>query len=312
MDTPFDPKTDYFHWKILKASLVKFSEDDIFTHAAALSYYTIFSLPPMLLIILYTTTRFYNKATVEEAMRNQIGSLVGADGASELFKTIEKMNVFEPTLWATILGIGILIFTSTTVLVTMQSALNKIFDVKAKAEGWAILKMVMDRILSFALIIGIAFVMLVSLSVNAFLETFGNYLQQLYGGFSIILSILTTWILPFVVITLLFALMFKFLPDARLKWNDTWFGATLTSLLFMAGKYLISFYIGTSNVAGLYDAAGSIMVIMVWVFYASIIVMFGAVYTRVHTEMKGKKIKAMDYAVKVESYEIEKEVKDVK
>jgi len=156
------------------------------------------------------------------------------------------MNVFEPTLWATILGIGILIFTSTTVLVTMQNTLNKIFNVKAKPEGWAILKLVMDRILSFALIIGIAFVMLVSLSVNAFLETFGNYLQELYGGFSIILSLLTTWILPFIVITLLFALMFKFLPDANLKWNDTWFGAILTSLLFIAGKSLWLSWFGCS------------------------------------------------------------------
>lgn len=309
MTTPNHLPIKYSHWNILKVSLTKFSEDDIFTHAAALAYYTIFSLPPMLLIILFTTTRFYDKTTVEEAMRNQIGNLVGVDGATELFNTIEKMNVFEPTLWATILGIGILIFTSTTVLVTMQNTLNKIFNVKAKPEGWAILKLVMDRILSFALIIGIAFVMLVSLSVNAFLETFGNYLQELYGGFSIILSLLTTWILPFIVITLLFALMFKFLPDANLKWNDTWFGAILTSLLFIAGKSLISFYIGTSNVAGLYDAAGSIMVIMVWVFYASIIVMFGAVYTRVYTEMKGRKIEAMDYAVKVEHHEIEKDIR---
>jgi len=238
MTTPNHLPIKYSHWNILKVSLTKFSEDDIFTHAAALAYYTIFSLPPMLLIILFTTTRFYDKTTVEEAMRNQIGNLVGVDGATELFNTIEKMNVFEPTLWATILGIGILIFTSTTVLVTMQNTLNKIFNVKAKPEGWAILKLVMDRILSFALIIGIAFVMLVSLSVNAFLETFGNYLQELYGGFSIILSLLTTWILPFIVITLLFALMFKFLPDANLKWNDTWFGAILTSLLFIAGKSL--------------------------------------------------------------------------
>jgi len=306
MSTPPSNKTKYSHWNILKISLSKFSEDDIFTHAAALSYYTIFSLPPMLLIILFTATRFYDKEKAENALQEQIGGLVGADGAHQLFLTIDKMNVFEPTLWATIMGIGVLIFTSTTVLVTMQGALNKIFEVKAKPEGWGILNLVMDRVLSFALIIGIAFVMVVSLSVNAFIETFGNYLQELYGGFSIVLSIMTTWILPFIIITLLFALMFKFLPDAELKWSDTWFGAILTCLLFMVGKYLISFYIGTSNVAGLYDAAGSIMVIMVWVFYASIIIMFGAVYTAVHADMKGSKIKAMDYAVKVEHREIEK------
>ena len=309
MTTPTDQSKElkYSHWNILKASLAKFSEDDIFTHAAALSYYTIFSLPAMLLIILYTTSRFYDRATVEDAMHNQISSLIGADGARELFMTIQKLSVSEPTLWSTILGVGILIFTSTTVLVTMQNALNKIFEVKAKPTGWAIVKMIIDRMLSFALIIGIAFVMLVSLSINAFIETFGNYLHKLYGGFSTILFILTDWILPFVIITFLFALMFKFLPDARLKWKDTWFGAVLTTALFIVGKSLISFYIGTANVGGLYDTAGSIMVIMVWVFYASIIVMFGAVYTMVHTEIKGKKIKAMHYAVKIEQHEIEKD-----
>ncbi len=306
MPVPADQKTEYSHWNILKNSLTKFSEDDIFTHAAALSYYTIFSLPPMLVVILFTTTRFYDESVVKNALYNQIGSMVGKEGAQQLLQTIEKMNVFEPSLWATILGVGILIFTSTTVLVTMQNALNKIFEVKAKPEGWGILKMITDRFLSFTLLIALGFVMLVSLSVNAIIETFGKYLQDLYGGFSILLYTLTNWILPFAIITIMFALMFKFLPDARLKWNDTWFGAILTSILFMAGKHLISFYIGTSNVAGLYDAAGSIMVIMVWVFYASIIVMFGAVYTFVHTKMRGRKIKAMDYAVKVEQIEIEK------
>ena len=115
-----------FYWEVLKQSFSKFSEDDIFTHAAALSYYTIFSLPPMLLIILFTTTWFYDEATVKDALFSQIGELVGKDGAQQLLLTIEKLDVFEPTLWATMLGGAILIFTSTTVFVTFQNALNKI------------------------------------------------------------------------------------------------------------------------------------------------------------------------------------------
>ena len=296
-----------FYWQVLTKSFQKFSEDDIFTHAAALSYYTIFSLPPMLLIILFTTTWFYDEATVKEALFTQIGELVGRDGAQQLLLTIEKLNIFEPTIWATILGGTILAFTATTVFITMQNALNKIFRVKAKPQGWGILKMVKDRALSFALLIGIAFILLVSLAVNAFLESFGAYLNELVGSVSYVIYFFTSILLPFLVITLLFALMFKFLPDAKLKWKDTWFGATLTSILFVAGKYLISFYIGNSNVAGLYDAAGSIMVIMVWVFYASIIVMYGAVLTFVHTKLQGDRMPAMDYAVKVEYKEIEKE-----
>ncbi|MFK8007576.1 MAG: YihY/virulence factor BrkB family protein [Saprospiraceae bacterium] len=295
-----------FYWKVLKESFSKFSEDDIFTHAAALSYYTIFSLPPMLLVILFTTTWFYEEAMVKDALFSQIGELVGRDGAQQILKTIEKLNVFEPSLWATMLGGAILVFTSTTVFVTFQNALNKIFRVKAKPQGWGILKLIKDRMLSFALLIGVAFILLVSLAVNAFLETFGKYVEEKIGFVSEIFSIFTSLILPFFVITLLFVMMFRFLPDAKLEWRDTWFGAIITSILFVSGKYAISFYIGNSNVAGLYDAAGSVMVIMVWVFYASLIVMYGAVFTFVYKSMKGEKVQATEYAVKVEYKEIEK------
>jgi len=294
-----------FYWGIIKDSFTKFSEDDIFTHAAALSYYTIFSLPPMLLIILFTTTWFYDEATVKDALFSQIGELVGKAGAQQLLLTIEKLNVFEPTLWATILGGFILAFTSTTVFITFQNALNKIFRVKAKPTGWGILKLVKDRLLSFTLLLGVGFILLVSLALNAFLETFGKFVERKIGFISEIFSFATSVIVPFIVITLLFAMMFKFLPDAKLKWKDTWFGAVLTSILFVGGKYAISFYIGNSNVAGLYDAAGSVMVIMVWVFYASLIVMYGAVFTYTFKKAHGDKIGATEYAVNIKLKEVE-------
>ncbi|MFK7806752.1 MAG: YihY/virulence factor BrkB family protein [Saprospiraceae bacterium] len=295
-----------FYKEVLIKSLSKFSNDDIFTHAAALSYYTIFSLPPMLLIIISTTTWFYDEKAVKESIFNQIGELVGEDGAQQLLQTIERLNVFEPTLWATVLGGVVLIFTATSVFVTMQNALNRIFKVKPKpSSGWGILKMVKDRVLSFTLVIGVAFILLASLVVNALLEAFGKYLQELFGSVSLLMTFLTSILLPFVIITLMFAMIFKFLPDARLKWKDTWFGAILTSVLFVIGKYLISFYIGNSNVAGLYDAAGSVMVIMVWVFYAAIIVLYGAVFTFSYIKEKGERMPPQDFAVKVEIKEIE-------
>ena len=294
-----------FYWNVLKKSFTKFSEDDIFTHAAALAYYTIFSLPPMLLIIIFTTTLIYDEATIKEVLFTQIGRLVGKDGAHELLLTIEQLNVFEPTIWATILGGSILVFTSTTVFVTMQNTLNTIFKVKPKPTDWIILKMVKDRVLSFALLMGVAFILLVSLIINTLVEGFGQYLGRLLGHTSFILTFVSTIILPFFVNTVLFAMIFKFLPDAKLQWKNTWFGALLTSFLFVIGRYLISFYISHSSISGLYDAAGSIMVIMVWVFYASIILMFGSVFTYTYMHEKGEKIKAVDYAVKVQMQEIE-------
>ena len=306
MKSSTDNGTLRIYWKVLVESFSKFSEDDIFTHAAALSYYTVFSLPPMLLIILFTTTRFYDETSVKELLFSQIGDLVGKDGARQLLATIEKLNIFEPTIWATILGIAVLIFTATTVFITMQNALNIIFRVKPKPEGWGIFKMIKDRILSFTILIGVAFILLVSLVVNALLEALNNQLYTMVGTLSFVLNFFTSIVLPFFIITLLFAMIFKFLPDAKLDWSNTWFGATLTSALFVIGKYLISFYIGNSNVAGLYDAAGSIMVIMVWVFYASIIVLYGAVFTYTYNRLQGERMKAEDFAVKVEFKEIEK------
>ena len=299
-------KSIRFYWKVIKESLIKFNEDDLLNQAAALSYYTIFSLPPMLLIVLFVASKFYDDFTVKAALFSQIAGLVGKEGAVQLQQTIEKITILEPTLWATILGGTILIFTSTTVFITLQNILNKIFRVKAKPHGWGIIKMIKDRALSFALLIGIAFILLVSLTLSALLESFGNFLSN-SQNFSIAINLLTTVVLPFVIISILFAMMFKFLPDAQLEWSDTWFGAILTTCLFSAGKYFISFYIGNSNVATLYDAAGSVLIIMVWVFYASIIVMYGAVLTYIGLKIKGERIPATDYAVKVVYKEIEKE-----
>ncbi len=295
-----------FYWNVLKASFSKFSDDDIFTHSAALSYYTIFSLPPMLLIIVYVATLFTTEAQVKEVLFSQIGELVGRDGAIQLYETIHNLQIFEPSIWATILGVSVLVFTSTTVFVTIQNALNIIFQVKPKPKGSGFLKMIKDRVLSFALVIGLAFILLVSLAVNALIAAFGDYLEEWIGGVSTALTLFTTIVFPFIIITLIFASIFKLLPDVKLKWKDTWFGAILTSFLFGGGKYLISFYIGNSNIAGLYETAGSVMVIMVWVFYASLIFMFGAVFTFTRMKMMGEKMKAQDYAVKVVHKAIEK------
>ena len=293
-----------FYWNITKKTVAKFFEDDIFTHAAALAYYTALSLAPMLLVIIYTATQFYSKAEVENALYGEIGKLVGTDAAIEISKALENFEVFSPSIWATILGVGLLVFTATTVFITMQNALNKIFKVKPKAVGLGILKLIRDRLLSFSVLVGIAFIMLVSLSVNAVITALSERLENVIGGVSLLLTQIASFILPLLIITLLFAMIFKFLPDAKVDWRDTWIGAGVTAVLFSIGRYLIGFYIGNSNVAGLYDTAGSIMVIMVWVFYASLIVLFGAVFTYVYADSMNSGIKPSDYAVRVEVKEV--------
>lgn len=282
-----------FYWNVLKNTISKAGEKDIFTNAAALSYYTIFSLPPILLIILFVSKLFYSLARLKGVLFPRIEELVGKGSAKVLIEAIENVHVFEPTIWATILSIGILIFTSTTVLVTMQDALNKIFDAEPKSEGVGFFKMIKGRILSFVLLVIFALILLISLIIDAIITAFGSYLEEWIIGTSMVLTLLTSATLSFVIITLLVATIFKFLPDIELPWKDIWFGAVLTSIFFEFGKHLVSFYIGKSNISGLYDAAGSVMVIMVWIFYASLIILFGATFIHSRLKMKEKIKKAV-------------------
>lgn len=290
---------------LLKEAVSKFLEDDLMTHAAALAYYTIFSLPPMLLVILFTATQFYDELTVKTAIFGEISELIGPKSAEQLAVTIDKLGVYDTSSWSAIVGIGTLLFTATTVFVTIQNALNIIFKVRAKPKGIGILKLLKDRLLSFTFLIGIAFVLLVSLTINALVDTFGKHLENIIGDVSTSLAALVSLILPLIIITLLFAMIFKYLPDAKLKWKDTWVGAIFTAILFTGGKYLIGFYIGNSQTVNLYDAAGSVMVIMVWVFFAASIFLFGATFTYVHAKYMTGKVAAADYAIKVIKKEVE-------
>jgi len=294
-----------FLLKILKQTVTKFIDDDLMTHAAALAYYTIFSLPPMLLVISFTATQFYEEARVKKAIFGEIEDLIGGKSAQQLADTIDRLGVYDTSSWAAVIGIGTLIFTSTTVFVTMQNSLNSIFNVKSKPEGMGILKLIRDRFLSFSLLIGVAFILLVSLSVNALVSTFSEFLESYIGEFSTTITALVSLILPLIVITVLFAMIFKYLPDAKLKWKDTWVGAIFTAIAFTVGKFAIGFYIGNSQTANLYDAAGSVMVILVWVFFAANIFLFGAAFTFVYTKRLTGIVKPSDYAVKVVTKEIE-------
>ena len=292
--------------KFITSVFRKFSEDDIFTHAAALAYYTVFSLPPMILIIIIGATTFYDRDTVQDKILGELGSMIGQDGAKTLGQTIEQLGLYEDSWWQTILGIAALIFTATTVFVTIQLALNKIFRVKPKPKS-GIIKLAIDRVMSFALVIGMSFILLVSLAVSAALSAFGEYMARLTPDFSVFLAQVLNVLFSLAVITLLFAMLFKYLPDAKVKWRDTWVGAFVTAILFSLGKFAISFYIGNSDAANLYDAAGSLIVLMLWVFYASVIFFFGAVFTYQWACSHERNISPSNYAVRFERKEIEVE-----
>ncbi len=305
-------KTDKFKFirDVLTNTFKKFQEGNVLVRAAALSYYTIFSLPPMLLVILFTTTLFYDPQTVRQTIFGELADVIGRESAVELANTVQKVGIFEGKWWTTIVGVGALLFTSTTVFVTIQDALNKLFMVKPKPNTqW--FKMLRDRIISFALLLSIAFILAVSLTINALVAGFSKLLLVVLPSISVLIIEITTLLLPFLIIAFLFTLIFKYLPDVRLPWKSVCIGGIFTTLLFFVGMYLIKLYISNSSTVNLYQAAGSVMVIMVWVYYASVIFLFGAAFTYSYNEKAGFSMPAEDYAVKVINLEIEASDQDI-
>ncbi len=268
------------YWKLLKESVISFADKDMMTHAAAISYYTVFSLPSMLLIVLWTAAQFYREDAVYDAIFEKTTALLGEQTSNQIMSTIQKLSVEEPTWLSTIIAIGILLFFATTVFDAMRTALNTIDKVKApsslKKNIWMLLRL---RIIGFALLISISFFLLVSLTLDVMLSTLSTYLFDWLGKWSEYFLLFDKFLLDFLATTFIFALYFRYLPDIRLKWSVVFFGAGWTSVLFVAGKGLIALLISNNQIVDLYDAAGSLLILMLWVYYASIIFLFGATFT---------------------------------
>lgn len=273
--------------KVLKDSVMRFISEDVLTQSAALSYYMVFSLPPMLLVIFWSAGLWYQEILVREAVFDEFGDLIGKQGAGQIMSTLEKISATRPTAWATIIGVGTLLFTASTVFVTMKQTLNKIFEVKITRSvkqglGW----MLLNRFLSIAMLCVIAIVLTLSMVVSTLITAFGETIEKWLGDSTIWLLLFDHVILYLIVLTLLFAISYRYMPDTRLKWKDTWFGAFFTAVLFLLGESLIEIFIGTSQVANFYDAAGGLLILMLWVYYSSAIFLFGAIVTHFRTKLR--------------------------
>ena len=268
------------YWTVLRESITKFFGEDLLSQSAALAFYIIFCLPSMLFIILWISSQFHREIAVREAIFTEVGALVGEEGAQQLIATLKTINIQEPTWWGTAIGIGILMFTATTVLVTLHNTLNRIFEISpTKVAGLNIWRILWGRVVSFTLVVTIAFILLLSLVVDAMITAFGVVMVERVGRAARIMIAFDSFFIELAGTTVLFALFFRYLPDVKLNWKDTWNGASMTAGLFTTGKYLIGFIIGNSIAANLYDAAGSVMVLMLWFYYASAIFLFGATFT---------------------------------
>src|SRR5919109_2117475 len=278
--------------KLLKLSYQDWKEDKASRLSAALAYYTIFSLAPMLLIIIAVTGLFWSQDVVQSQVLNQLEGLVGAEGRTFVSDLLTSASNPAKDILATIVGIITLLFGALGVFNELHNALNTIWEVKEEeTTGFveSVRKVIFGRLLSFTMILGIGFLLLVSLVISAGLsavqETIGNAIPV-----SEILLQIVNLIISVGVITVLFALIFKFLPDAEIAWRDVWLGAFVTSLLFSLGKFLIGIYLGNSSVGSSFGAAGSLVLLLIWIYYSAQILLFGAEFTQVYANKYGPEI----------------------
>ena len=293
-------------WKITAQTFTDFFNHRVLKLSAALAYYTIFSLPGLIIIIIWVSDIFYGREAIEGTIYHQIEGFVGKEPAIQIQETIRNATLSSDSGFATLVGLATLILGATSVFGEIQDSINHIWRLKAKprkGRGW--LKLIVNRLLSFSMIVTLGFLSLVSLLINGLMDTFITRLTQSFPETQIILVYTFNLLVTFVSISLLFAIIFKVLPDARIKWKHVRIGAVTTALLFMAGKFLISYYLGHSKMSSVYGAAGSIIVILLWVYYSSIILYFGAAFTRVYAIHKGSHIYPDNYAVWIEQVEVE-------
>ncbi len=271
-----------------------FAADEPFQMAAALSYYTLLSMAPLLLIVIGLAGFLLGQQQVQQELIEQIRALVGSEGAALTRTVIDNADRPEQGLFSMLLGVGLIILGATTVFAQLQVALNRIMGVEADPAN-AIVGFLWSRLVAFGVVLAIGFLLLVTLLLSALLATLYSYLNRYLPGAPVLWQIINE-AASLALITLLLAALFKFVPNARIAWRDTLAGAFFTAVLFTVGKALIGIYLGQAGVGSAYGAAGSAVVLMVWIYYASLILFFGAEVTKVLARRRGAPVAPGPYA----------------
>ena len=291
-------------WTILKNTVQGFSDDKVTRLSAALSYVTIFSFAPFILVIINIGTFFAQD--IEGSLFKQLSSLLGSDVAKGLQDVVHNAEIANTSPITTIIGIGVILFSATTVFASIQESLNTIWGIKPKPKkGW--LKLIKNRLLSFSVIIALGFILLVTMSLSSIIGLLNERLMAYYPDVTVVLFQIVGVILNIAFTSLVFLLIFKMLPDAKIKFRDVTIGAFVTTLLFLIGQYAISIYLSRSNIASLYGAAASILLLLVWVYYSATIVYIGAEFTKAWADELGGKIYPDEYAVSTRTIEIQED-----
>lgn len=275
-------------WTLIKEAASDWSHDRAPRLGAALAYYTVFSIVPLLIIIIAIIGMVFGQDAAQSAIMQQIAGLVGEQSAAALKDMIERANQPSTGILSTVIAIGTLLIGASAFFGELQSALNTVWGLEPR-EGLGLWGFVKSRFLSLVTVLGTAFLLLVSLVLSTALSAFGKWFGALLPWPEFVLHIINIAV-SFAVITGLFAMIFKILPDAHIAWRDVWVGAALTSALFTVGKFAIGLYLGKSNVGSAYGTAGSLVVVLVWVYYSAQILLYGAEFTQVYANRRGERI----------------------
>lgn len=285
---------------IIKNTFKGWNEDDPFRQSSVIAYYAIFSLPALLVLIINVAGFFFGKERISEEIGRQIGAAMGESTAEQIGSIVTKASEMDAGVISSIIAIITIIFGATGVFVQLQANLNQIWDVKQKpTQGF--LKMLKNRLFSFGLILSIGFLLLMSLVISSVLAAFSHWIEAVLPDVVAYLFYVLEFAVSLAVISVLFALMFKILPDVKIKWREVAVGSLLTGFLFILGKYGLSFYFGKAEPASVYGAAGSVILILLWASYSSMIVFFGAEFTKQYAVYHGMKIEPTKDAEKIKT-----------
>lgn len=283
-------------YELLKETGNEFADDHATKLSASLAYYTIFSIGPLLLVVITLLGNFYKKTVITKQIFDQVAGFIGQSGAEQLQNLLTNISMQSSSTLFGIIGGIVLFFGATGVFTEMQSSINYIWSIKAKPKrSW--LKYIIDRLLSFVLIIGMGLLMIVTLVLNVVIDVVSGKLHRFLGDADIVLLKGANIIVLLLIVTFFFAVIYKVLPDAKMHWKDILVGASFTGVLFLIGKFLITYYLTTSKMVSAYGAAASLIILLSWIYYSALILYFGAEFTDVYARKWGKGITVKESAV---------------
>lgn len=295
---------------VLKDAGSCFAKDKVPKLSASLAYYTIFSLGPMFIVIIFLANQFYGKEAIEGTLYGQLRQIVGDKAALQIQEIIKNASISGEGYIAATIGIIGLLIAATTVFSEIQDSINTIWKLRVRPKkSWFI--MLRTRLLSFSLVVGLGFLLMVSLIINSLVEGLMDRLTQIFPDMTVIFVYVVNLLITLFLISLLFAIIFKVLPDAVIRWRDVSAGAIFTAILFMLGKFCITYYISKSNISSTYGTAGSLVILLLWIYYSSIILYFGAEFTKYYAIRFGFPIKPNEYAVTVQMVVVETEKESI-